>query len=140
MKVRLGTVSDIQSIVNLAQELQSKMELYVDVPVQSDTFSYWLLSCILSPSIEILISEDNDGIQGFLVLQENTYHWNSAMKCGTDLLFLCRKGGLNLINTAKRIKQKRKWKHLMLSTTANQGRSDQFLSRIGKKVGGVYYV
>ena len=142
MSVSLLTdMKDIPAIVNLAIELQNEKALQSNVPVQYDDFANWLYLCLESPSIEILYSRTENDIDGFLILSESVYPWNHSIKFGTDLMFLCRKNGIKLINLAKKIAKKRKWDSLILSTTCNDERVDKFMNHISKqKIGGVYDV
>lgn len=138
--IRLARIQDIPDIVKLGKDLQNKKKLYVDVPLVEEDFSFWLLHCINSTSTEILCSYKKDKLNGILILCECNYPWNSSIKYGLDLLFLCKKDGLKLINAAKRIAKNRKWKSLVISTTTSNERADKFMNMVSTQIGGVYNV
>ena len=140
MTVCLAKIQDIPDIVQLGKELQQEKTLYEDVPLNVEDFAFWLLNCIQSSSTEILCCKTNGKLDGILVLTENTYSWNTAITYGTDLMFLCRKNGIKLINAAKKIAKKRNWHTLIMSTTCNDDRVDKFMNHISNRIGGVYNV
>lgn len=127
-------LNDVNDIVSLCLEHQDLS----DVQINKEDFAYWLLECIRSSNTEVLCSKTNNQFDGFMVLTESTYPWNTSVKFGTDLMFLCKRNGIKLVNLAKKIAKKRKWNELILSTTCNNERVDKFMEHISTKVGGVY--
>jgi hypothetical protein len=141
----LAGTHDIKDIVAFANEIQNEKQLYLDVPLDHEHFAFWLLNCVQNSGTEVLISrtQNKDGINevdGFLILTECLYPWNPSIVYGTDIMFLCKRNGLKLVNLAKRIAKKRNWHSLTLSTSCDNERADKFMNKIGHQIGGVYHV
>lgn len=141
----LAGSEDVKDIVNFSMEMQNEKNLYQDVVIDTEHFAFWLLNCVLNSGTEVLISRttNRDGINeldGFLILTECSYPWNGSIKYGMDIMFLCKRNGIKLINLAKKIAKKRNWNSLTLSTSCNDKRVDKFMNKIATQIGGVYNV
>jgi len=138
LQVRYAKTADIRPMVQFAADLQEEQGLHLDMPVEPNDFGFWFANCIIYSGTYVFITEDDDGIQGIIVLNDHVCPWNNEYRLGIDLLFIARKGGLKLLRAAKKLKDKLGWYKLVLTSSSNRERTEVLYSKIANKVGGVY--
>ena len=138
--VRLAQPTDITDLLVLIYEIQKHHQVGLDQKINDESFCMWIADCIFSPGIYVFVAEENDCIEGLMVLNEVACPWNNDVRSGTDLLFCALKGGNKLIRTAKALAKKKNWDKLIFTTSLSNERADQYFETFSKKIGGVYEV
>jgi hypothetical protein len=141
MKVRRGGYKDIGEVVSFMQEYHADSNL-ADIPfVRKDaakTVEYFIASKYACP----LVAENDEGeLIGILFASLEPYFFNSKYKYATDLQFISKGAGIQLLAEFKRWARQQGAERIVMGVSSGDARADAFLELSGsEKIGNMYVI